>query len=466
MTQPVAILVVVLFIAGTVLAPPALAVQPPLVPPGPPPVGPVAPADPTEQKAACAAGAAVPDSQLRLPPSAQTMLDYTAAWRFSRGAGQRVAVIDTGVSPNPRLRTLEAGGDYVSSSDGLIDCDAHGTVVAGLIAAAPSPDDAFAGVAPDATILSIRQNSGAYSVRGSGSATNDPRATSAGYGNTLTLAWAIVRAVDMGATVINLSEVACAPVGGNMDDAALGQAVRYAYERNVVVVAAAGNVDSQGLCSAQNEMRDPNLPLADAWDSVRTIASPAWFQDYVLTVGAVTPEGQASDFSLRGPWVDVAAPGEKVTSLNPSGVGLMNAWLDPRRGPVPINGISFAAPFVSGLVALIRSRFPQMSAADAIERVKRTAHTPGNGPNPATGYGVIDPIAALTYEVPPAAGLPEVQAGHPIAVPPQQGRSNGRARDVTVTVMGVCLALAAVSAAVFMRPVKTDSIEEVGHDPQ
>ena len=127
-----------------------------------------------------------------------------------------------GRDAEPRLPALEAGGDYVSSSDGLVDCDAHGTLVAGLIAAAPAPDDAFAGVAPDATILSIRQNSGSYSAQGTSSAQNDPNALSPGYGNTQTLALAIVHAVDMGATVINLSEVACAPVGAGIDDAGLG----------------------------------------------------------------------------------------------------------------------------------------------------------------------------------------------------------------------------------------------------
>ena len=313
-----ATLAVMLFVAAPALAPaPALAIDPPQVPPGPPPTGPVAPLGPTEQKATCGVGAVLPGSQFQLRPSAAMMLNYAAAWRFSTGAGQKVAVIDTGVSPNPRLRALQPGGDYVSTSDGLVDCDAHGTLVAGLIAAAPSPDDAFAGVAPDAAILSIRQNSESYSVQGSGPAQNDPNSISPGYGNTQTLALAIVHAVDLGATVINLSEAACAPVGTGIDDAAVGQAIRYAFDRNVVVVAAAGNISSQGLCSAQNEPRDPNLPLADAWNSVRTVASPAWFSDYVLTVG-VGDAGRAAKRLLTsrtvggrgrtGRAVDVAEP--------------------------------------------------------------------------------------------------------------------------------------------------------------
>jgi len=444
---------VILFIVSPALAPaPALAIDPPQIPPGPPPAGPVAPLGPTEQKAVCGQGIVMPGSQLQLQPSAAVMLNYVAAWRFSTGVGQKVAVIDTGVSPNPRLHSLEPGGDYVSTSDGLVDCDAHGTLVAGLIAATPSLDDAFAGVAPDAAILSIRQNSESYSVQGASPIQNDPNSISPGYGNTQTLALAITHAVDLGATVINLSEAACAPVGTAIDDAAVGQAVRYAFERNVVVVAAAGNISSQGLCSAQNEPRDPNRPLADAWSSVRTVASPAWFSDYVLTVAAVTPDGQPSDFSLHGPWVDVAAPGEQLTSLNPNGIGLMNAWQDPQRGPVPIAGTSFAAPFVSGVAALIRSRFPQMSAAEVMERIKRTAHTPESGPNMATGYGVVDPLAALTYEVPPANQMPDVLVGHAIAAPPEQAAGSRRARDIVLAGLVACVALAAVAIAVVKRP--------------
>jgi membrane-anchored mycosin MYCP len=453
MTRWVSIPAVTLFVAGMVLAPAqAQAIEPPLVPPGPPPVGPVAPQGPTEQKAACGGGTVFPGSRFHLQTGADAMLNYAGAWQFSRGAGQKIAVIDTGVAPNPRLPGLEGGGDYVSSSDGLVDCDAHGTLVAGLIAASPGPDDAFAGVAPDATILSIRQTSTAYSAQGGGAAQNDPNATSPGYGNTHTLALAIVRAVDLGATVINLSEVACAPAGSGMDDTTVGQAVRYAFERNVVVVAAAGDINSEGLCNAQNEVRDPNLPLADAWSSARTIASPSWFSDYVLTVGSLTPDGKPSDFSLRGPWVDVAAPGERITSLNPTGAGLINAFPGAQGQLAPINGTGFAAPLVSGVVALVRSRFPGLSAADVMDRVRRTAHTPQVGPNAATGCGVIDPIAALTYQLPAAATLAAPTAGRPISGPPREEQSSRRARNTVLAVLATCVALGTIAVAVVKRP--------------
>jgi membrane-anchored mycosin MYCP len=446
-------------------APSAWAVLPPVVPPGPPPAGPVAPPDPTEQKSACGLGAVFPQTDFTVQPSAEAMVDFVDAWQFSRGAGQKVAVIDTGVSRHPRLHALDGGGDYVSSGDGLQDCDAHGTLVAGIIGAAPSSDDAFAGVAPDATILSIRQNSGVYAVKGSAPAQNDPNAVSPGYGNLHTLALAVARAVDLGATVINLSEVACAPVGAGMNDAELGSALRYAYERNVVVVAAAGNLQSQGLCGAQNPVPDPNLPLARDWDSVQTIVSPAWFSDYVLAVGALTPSGEPTDFSLRGPWVGVAGPGEQVVSLDPNGPGLINAWQD-QRGLVPLNGTSFAAPFVSGVVALVRARFPTLSAGQVIELVKRTAHTGGAGPNAATGYGVIDPIAALTYQLPPPGKMPNPDVGRPIPGPRRQEHDN-RVRNIVLAVTGVCVALSLVALAVLApkrRPKAPEKAQPASED--
>jgi membrane-anchored mycosin MYCP len=442
----VGVLLVCLLVSGTG---PASAVVPPVVPPGPPPSGPVAPSEPTEQKTVCAVAGARPGSDFGAAPIAAAMLRYRDAWAYSRGAGQKVAVIDTGVNPNPRLPALEPGGDYVSDSNGLTDCDAHGTLVAGIIAGQPSAEDAFAGMAPDAAILSIRQNSLSFAAKG-GRTQFDPNAVSpgtgsTGYGNTHTLALAVTRAVDMGATVVNLSELACAPASIGIDDADLGRAVRYAFERNVVVVAAAGNLDKQGACGAQNVMTDPNLPADIAWGAVRTVASPAWFGDYVLTVGALSPYGEPADFSLHGPWVDVAAPGEQVVSLNPNGPGVING-IQGQQGLAPINGTSYAAPYVAGLAALVRARFPELTAAQVMDRIKRTAHTPEAGPNIATGYGVIDPVAALTAILPEQ---PQARGATPITGPPAQNPTGHRARDLAFIGAGGCVAAMLFAWAVF-----------------
>ncbi len=363
-------------------APPAGAVTPPVVEPGPPPSGPVAPAQPTEQKSICGVPTGVlPGTDFtkqterrghaRIPQGLALF-----ARRRAEGGGDR----HRRQPPSATARRSSRAATTCRTATGWSTATRTAPWSPGSSAASPADGDSFAGVAPEASILSIRQNSGAFGVAGTSSSQNDdPNATSIGYGNTRTLALAIARAVDLGATVINLSEVACAPVSAGMDDRELGRAVRYAYERNVVVVAAAGNFNSQSMCKAQNNMNDPNQPLHTGWNSVSTIASPAWFSDYVLTVGAVTTSATPADFSLHGPWVAVAAPGERVTSLDAGGPGLSNAQLG-QQGLAPLNGTSFAAPFVSGVVALIRSRYPGLTAGEVKDLVERTARTPGMDP--------------------------------------------------------------------------------------
>lgn len=349
------------------------------------------PPEATEQRSVCAEpalGGAPP----RDPPPPQRLLDLPSAWQFSRGGGQKVAVIDTGVNRHPRLPALQPGGDFVSNTDGTADCDGHGTLVAGVIAARPSPDDGFAGVAPDAEILAIRQLSLAYEPKDRAVGDAPGKIASAGYGSVLTLAAAVVRAVDLGSTVINISEVACAPAGSDTADAALGAAVKYAYDRNVVVVAAAGNIQQGGACE-QNE--------GAGWDAVRTVVSPAWFSPYVLSVASVDAEGKPSEFSVHGPWVGVAAPGHGIVSLDskPGGTGLVDS-VQTSEGVGSIDGTSFSSAYVSGLAALVRARFPELSAQQVIDRITRTAMQPGTGRDDLVGAGLIDPLAALTAELP------------------------------------------------------------------
>ena len=140
----------------------------------------------------------------------------------------------------------------------------------------------------------------------------------------------------------------------------------------------------------------------------------------------------------------MAAPGERVTSLDAYGPGLVNAQLG-QEGLIPLNGTSFAAPFVSGVVALIRSRFPELSAGQVMDLVERTARTPGNGPNLATGYGLVDPVAALTYQL--ADGRPQSGTGTPISLPPQPDPGNARARAIVLGVTGISVVLMAAAVA-------------------
>ena len=123
-----------------------------------PPSGAAGPVQTMAQRGTCTVTGVIPGTDPGVVSPNQLTLDLAEAWRHSRGDGQTVAVIDTGVQPGPRLPNVEPGGDFVAGTDGLTDCDGHGTMVAGLIAGQPGADG-FSGVAPGAQLLSIRQTS-------------------------------------------------------------------------------------------------------------------------------------------------------------------------------------------------------------------------------------------------------------------------------------------------------------------
>lgn len=115
-----------------------------------------------EQRGPCVTSGVIPGSDPGAATPSQSALNLPAAWQFSRGDGQLVAVLDTGVRPGPRLPNVEPGGDFVETTDGLTDCDGHGTLVAGIIAGQPSPDDGF-GRRSAARVVSIRTSSARFS---------------------------------------------------------------------------------------------------------------------------------------------------------------------------------------------------------------------------------------------------------------------------------------------------------------
>ncbi|BBY79900.1 mycosin-4 [Mycolicibacterium pulveris] len=366
-------------------------------------------------------------------PEQLNALGLPSVWQLTRGGGQTVAIIDTGVSRHRLLPHLIPGGDYVSSGDGTDDCDGHGTIVAGIVGAAG--DGAFQGVAPDATIIGIRQSSTKFR------AVDD--ATGSGFGDVDTLAMAVRTAADMGATVINVSSVACLPAEDLLDDRALGAALAYAVDvKNAVVVAAAGNVGGLGQCPQQNPV-DPTQAGRPDWAGVRVVVSPAWYDDYVLTVGSVTPNGTASKFTLAGPWVDVAAPGEGIVSLDPDGEGLVDE-LPAAGGASPIAGTSYAAPVVTGVAALLRARSPELTARQVMQRIEATARPPAAGWNPVVGHGVVDPVAAVTGR-PTQSDAPDTprRVSVPVADPPDERPTRIAVRGATV-----CVAVSAALIAV------------------
>lgn len=277
-------------------------------------------------------------------------------WPLTQGQGITVAVVDTGVNANlPGLRGVVLPGLNArqnGTGDGRTDTDkyGHGTGMAELIAG-QGKDDGMVGVAPAAKILPITAD--------------DAPATQA---------TAIRYAVDHGAQVINISL-------GSADDpgptcisyySALQEAVAYAAEKNVVVVAAAGN---EGHTTNQ-----PDAPANCAG---------------VLAVGAIDGKKVAWSHSEHQPYVAVAAPGVATGSVGKNGKWLLT------------NGTSNAAALTSGAVALLRAKYPSMPAREVVQKIINTTAEAGPpGHDEYTGSGVVVPIWALTKDVDKAAPNP------------------------------------------------------------
>ncbi|WP_084020442.1 type VII secretion-associated serine protease mycosin [Mycobacterium avium] len=405
-------------LVGAIVGPPgAWAITPPPINPAAVPPDTVGPEQPMRPSTICQTPGVLEASNFTDPPPAWRLLDLEAARPLATGAGVTVALIDTGVTPNPRLANLRPGGDYIVESDqGLHDCDGHGTLVAGIIAAAPSRTDGFVGVAPDAALISIRQSSEYFDLQNPAPANADPNASRTAI-DLRAMARAVVHAANLGAQVVNISMVSCMKAVHPVDDATLGAAIHWAVaERNVVVVAAAGNTGNE--CNPQNPPPAANDP--GSWSNVVTVASPAWWADDVLSVASVTNDGVPSTFSLHGPWVGVAAPGETITSVGNYPDGHLVNGLPGKDGPlVPIYGTSFAAAYVSGVAALVRQKYPELNAYQVINRIKSTAHAGPAPTDPAVGWGVVDPLAALTWNVAdPAPKLPVNKVIVPAPAPP------------------------------------------------
>lgn len=433
-------------VAVLLMSPSAWAVTPPSVDPDAvPPVGGTGPMVAMAQRTPCTTTGVIPGTAVATTAANQQLLDLAGAWRYSRGEAQTVAVIDTGVTPGPRLPNVDEGGDYVGNTGGLSDCDGHGTLVAGIIAGQPG-DDAFSGVAPAARLLSIRLTSAAFSPLEPG---DDPPTTRAAI-DIASLARAVVHAAELGARVITISTVTCLRTDSVVDQQALGAALRYAaVDRDAVVVAAAGDTGPADLPGGAECAANPISPATDPgdprnWGGVTAVSVPSWWQPYVLSVGSLTSTGQPSAFTMTGPWLGIAAPGENIVSVSNAGaVGLANGIPGPRGKWTTLNGSSYAAAYVSGVAALIRSRFPDLPAAQVIERMQATAHNGARDPSNLVGSGTVDPVAALTWQLPPAAvrvGGGPTRIAAPTAPPPED--HTGR----TIAFAGTAVLALAVAA--------------------
>jgi type VII secretion-associated serine protease mycosin len=280
---------------------------------------------------------------------------FTKAWALSQGLGVKVAVIDTGIdASHPALQGAVVGGTDVSglgSEDGLTPVgqnNYHGTMVASLIAGRGDSEDGSAGVlgtAPKAQLLSVSM---AFGVDG---VDTDSQ-----------VAEGIIWAVDNGARVINLSLTRNSVSWPEAWD----QAFLYAFENDVVIVAAVGN----------------------RLDGTEQVSAPATIPG-VIAVAGVDINAKASELSsTSGFTIGVTAPSEDLVAAYPGGG--YRIW----------SGTSGAAPIVSGMVALIRSLYPEMDAANVVNRVIQSAiKNRFENYSSAYGYGLIDAEAALKVEL-------------------------------------------------------------------
>ncbi|WP_163512850.1 S8 family serine peptidase [Fodinicola acaciae] len=283
-------------------------------------------------------------------------LEIPQAQQQSRGRGVLVAVIDSGVDDTiPELagKVLPGSGfGPGAGTDGRRDLGStgHGTAMASLIAGGGSSNEVL-GVAPDATILPI-------------SVLADQGAPSSA------IAEALRYAVDHGAKVVNLSLGAPGAAGADMREA-----VDYALSRDVVVVAAAGNV-------ASGDVRVANLASLPG----------------VIAVSGLTRDGTAWSGSAKGPQTVVSAPATNILVATPS-------RNDPHYALG--SGTSQATALTSGAIALLRARYPSMNAANIIERLIATARDLGPaGRDDSFGFGEIQPYKALTADVPVVSANP------------------------------------------------------------
>jgi len=277
--------------------------------------------------------------------------DY--AWNTTVGSSDViVAVVDTGIDyTHPDLATnyVSLGYDFVNDDDDPIDDFGHGTHVAGIIAAVLNNGVGIAGVAQ----IKIMAEKGLDKN---------------GWGTEDGLAKALIHAVDQGADVLSNS-------WGGPDSQLIHDAIKYAYSKGALVVAAAGN-------SGTSEKH-----------------YPAAYEE-VVAVTATDSYDSPAYFTTFGDWVEVAAPGVDIYSTMPTYNVTMNDW-GYKQNYDYMSGTSMACPHVSGVAALILSRFPNMTRDWVRAQLRFTADDLGEpGFDKYYGYGRINARKAVEQTPP------------------------------------------------------------------
>ncbi|MBY0388982.1 MAG: S8 family serine peptidase, partial [Mycobacterium pseudokansasii] len=153
--------------------------------------------------------------------------------------------------------------------------------------------------------------------------------------------------------------------------------------------------------------------------------------------------------TMAGPWVGIAAPGENILSVsNGDGGGLANGLPNDHQQLVPISGTSYAAGYVSGVAALVRSKYPGLSAGEVVGRITATAHNGARAPSNIVGTGAVDPVAALTWQLPARqSGAPAAATAKPVAVPPAPKPKDTTPRNVAFAGAAALALLVGITAA-------------------
>ncbi|WP_308638879.1 S8 family peptidase [Paenibacillus silvisoli] len=266
------------------------------------------------------------------------VIETEKGWGVSKGNNSvKIAVLDTGAQlDHPDLKgKLEEGTNLVISDTPPDDDVGHGTHVTGIIAAAVNNGEGVAGMTWYNKVVPVKV------------------LDSSGAGSTYTVAEGVIWATDHGAKVINMS------LGNYAEAQFLHDAIKYAYDHDVVLIAASGN------------------------DNTERPGYPAAYPE-VFAVASTNSDGTRSTFSNYGDYIDVAAPGFSIASTYP---GSQYAAL---------SGTSMASPHVSALAGLIRSINPELTNVEVMDIMRKSAKDLGDkGKDKYFGYGQIDVVRAL-----------------------------------------------------------------------
>ncbi len=284
------------------------------------------------------------------------LMGVDKAWNLTLGDPRIIiGVVDTGgdLSHPDLVHQFVPGYNVVAKgAEPPKDDNGHGTHVSGIVAAEADNGIGIAGVAPHCRVMPVK----ALDRKGEG--------------YTYDIAEGIYWAVDHGARVINMS------LGGRGASQSLQDAVAYALSKKVPLVAAMGNGDEHGV--GQNW---PTFPAA---------------YPGVISVGAVDRSKTLTEFSNFGSWISISAPGSEIMSTLPTYPVYQTTTASYQNNYDAMSGTSMASPMVAGVVALMLSRYPNMTPAQVKAKIESTARHLGDaGFNDHYGYGLIDAYKAV-----------------------------------------------------------------------